>query len=117
MILLGLIFDDKAFLAPHLTSAGDLSRLDIEPGRNQLPLPLDPELDNIPVFRNIESTADGFVISDTEPLPYGSVYWAMKTLGQITGFKQITRPYALRYGAGKAFNEDGTYLHNICIPV
>jgi hypothetical protein len=111
--LLGLIFDDKAFLAPNLTSSEELSKLDIEPGRMQLALPFNPKLDNIPVFRNIDSTADGFVISDTEPLPYGSVYWAMKTLGQITGFKQITRPYGLRYGAGKAFNEDGMYLGNV----
>jgi hypothetical protein len=102
-------------LAPHLTSAEELSKLDIEPGRNQLPLPLDPKFDNTPVFRKVDSTTDGFAISDTDPLPYGSIYWAMKTLGQITGFKQIARPYALRYGAGKAFNENGTHLHNVCI--
>jgi hypothetical protein len=28
----------------------------------------------------------------------------MENLGVLTGLKQITRPYGLRYGAGKAFN-------------
>jgi hypothetical protein len=68
-------------LAPNLTSPEDLSKLDIEPGRNQLPLPLDPLKDDMPVFRNVVSTADGFVISDTEHLPYGAIYWALKVIG------------------------------------
>jgi hypothetical protein len=29
----------------------------------------------------------------------------MEDLGIITGLKQITRPYGLRYGAGNAFNK------------
>jgi hypothetical protein len=110
MILLGLILDDNAFLAPNLRSAEDLGKLYIPPGLNQLPLPLDPRLDDIPVFRNVNSTAGGFVISDTEPLTYGAMYWSLKVLGQLIGFLLILRSYALRYGAGKAFNENGMYF-------
>jgi uncharacterized protein DUF3435 len=108
VILLGLIFDNQAFAAPSLTSPERLSELDIEPGQNQLPLPLDPELDNIPVFRQAIKTLHGWALSPTKPLTYSVLWSSMKKLGQITGFKQITRPYALRYGAGKAFNENGT---------
>ena len=107
MILLGLIFDNQAFAAPSLTSPERLSELDIEPGRNQLSLPLNPELDNIPVFRQAIKTLYGWALSPTRPLTYSVLWSSMKKLGQITGFKQITRPYALRYGAGKAFNENG----------
>jgi hypothetical protein len=39
----------------------------------------------------------------------------MKKIGQITGFKQVARPYALRYGAGKAFNENGYYCNGITL--
>ena len=37
------------------------------------------------------------------------LYLAIRKLGQITNFLHITRPYALRYSGGKAFNENGTY--------
>jgi len=36
-----------AFAPPSLTSAEQLSELDIEPGHNQLPLPLKPEMGQI----------------------------------------------------------------------
>jgi hypothetical protein len=104
MILLGMIFDDQAFAAPSLTSPEKLSRLDIEPGCNQLPLPFKQEMENLPVFRCAKRTLHGWAISPTEPLTI--VRSSMKRIGQITGFKQVTRPYALRYGAGKAFNEN-----------
>lgn len=107
VILLGMIFDDQAFLAPNLTSPEGLSELDIVPGRNQLELPLKPEKDNVPVFRRAIRTLQGWAISRNEALSYAFLNSNMKKIGQITGFKQVTRPYALRYGAGKAFNEHG----------
>jgi hypothetical protein len=116
--LLGLIFDDNAFAAPRLTSPERFSELYIEPGRNQLPVPLNHELDDVPVFRQPIKTLYGWSISDKEPMSYSVLYPAMRKLGQITNFLHVTRPYALRYGGGKAFNENGTYppvslcLHN-----
>ncbi len=41
VFLLGLIFADRAFLAPNLTSPKQHSKLNIEPRCNALPLPLD----------------------------------------------------------------------------
>lgn len=38
-------------------------------------------------------------------LPYSTLLPWMETLGMITGLKQITRLYGLRYGAGNAFNQ------------
>ena len=107
--LLGLIFADKAFLAPSLTSAERISELDILPGYEQLPLPLKPEMADIPVFRKSVRTPYGWEISPDQQLPYTTLLKWMKRLGVLTGFPQITRPYCLRYGAGNAFNQSGSY--------
>ena len=104
------MFDDQAFAAPNLTSPEQLSILEIEPSCNQLPLPLKPEMDDVPVFRSVVRTMYGWAVSPSKALTYSVVRSSMARLGQITGFKQVTRPYALRYGAGKAFNENGGRL-------
>ena len=110
MVLEGLIFDDQAFAAPSLTTPERVSMLEIEPGYNQLPLPMKPEMADTPIFRSAIRTLYGWTISPSKPLTYAVVRSSMRRIGQITGFKQVTRPYALRYGAGKAFNENGQYL-------
>jgi hypothetical protein len=96
-----------AFEAPHLTSPEQLGRLEVEPGRNQLPLPLRSDLGNIPVFRKAIRTLHGWGVSPNLQLPYSTVAPWMKKLGAITGFRQIARPYTLRYAAGKAFDDNG----------
>ncbi|ORX95381.1 hypothetical protein BCR34DRAFT_607969 [Clohesyomyces aquaticus] len=107
VFLLGVLFRDQAFAAYNLTSPEELSRLHIPQSRNELPLRLNQELDDIPVFRKAVRTPNGWVISDDEPLPYSTLLPWIRMLGQITGFAQVTRPYSLRYAGGKAFNENG----------
>lgn len=107
VLLLGLLFHDRAFAAESLTSADILTRLYIPTGQNELSLHLKPALDDIPVFRKAVRNSTGWTISPTEQLPYATLLPWMKRLGEISGFKQIARPYSLRYGAGKAFNQDG----------
>jgi hypothetical protein len=68
-------------------------------------LALRRELADIPVFRKSYPTPYGCEISPDEPLPYSTLLPWMENLGVITGLKQITRPYGLRYGAGNAFNQ------------
>jgi len=93
---------------PNLTTAEQLSKLDIRPGTNQLAIPLDPRMANVPIFRKSRSTIYGTEISDTEALPYTTLLPLVKRLGVLTGFPQIHRPYGLRYGAGNAFNQSGS---------
>ena len=107
VFLLGLLFADRAFAAYNLTSPEELSKLYIEPGRNELPLRLNRKLDDIPVFRRSVRILNGWTISRNEPLPYSTLAPWTKGLGETTGFAQVSRPYSLRYGAGKAFNENG----------
>jgi hypothetical protein len=110
VFLLGLIFADNAFLAPTLTSAEQLSRLDIRPGTNQLEIPLKPSMSNIPIFRKSIATAYGNEISPDKPLPYTTLRPLLKTIGILCGLLHILRPYCLRYGAGNAFNQSGTSI-------
>ncbi|KAK3081938.1 hypothetical protein LTS18_011177, partial [Coniosporium uncinatum] len=107
VFLLGLIFADGAFLAPNPTSPDQLSKLDIPPGCNALPLPLDPRMDDVYVFRRSVRTRTGWKVSPDLSLPRWTVSPWIKRLGEITGFLQVARPYCLRYGAGKAFDDNG----------
>jgi hypothetical protein len=107
VFLLRLLFCDRAFAAYNLTSSEELSRLTILLGRNELSLRLNRMLDNIPVFQKAVRTLHGWNISSNEPLPYSTLLPWVQTLGEVTGFAQVTRPYSLRYAGGKAFNENG----------
>ena len=109
VFLLGLIFADRAFEAPNLTSARQLSRLDIRPGYQQLELLLKRSILDVPVFRKSVRTGYGYEISLYEPLSYATLLSLMKAVGVIAGFLQPTRPYCLRYGAGNEFNQSGAY--------
>ena len=96
-------------MAPNLTSPEQLSKLDIPPGCNALPLPLDPRMDDVYVFRQSVRTLTGWEISPDLPLQYSTLSPWIKTLGEITGFLQVARPYCLQYGAGKAFDENSKF--------
>jgi hypothetical protein len=109
VFLLGLIFADRAFAAPNLTSAGQLSRLDIRPGYQQLELLLKPSILDILVFQKSVRTGYGYEISPHEPLTYATLLSLMKAVGVIAGFLQPTRLYCLRYSAGNEFNQSSTY--------
>jgi hypothetical protein len=107
VFLLGLLFYDRAFAAYNLTSPEELSRLTIPPGRNKLPLRLNQMLDNIPVFQKAVKTLHGWEISPNEPVPYSTLLPKIRTLSEVTGLAQVTRPYLLKYAGGKTFNKNG----------
>ncbi|KAJ5507903.1 hypothetical protein N7527_010046 [Penicillium freii] len=110
--LLGLLFGDRAFKRVEgqevLFSADQLPRLNIPEDCNELPLLLDPALDDVPVFRQTERSLQGMSISPDKPLPYSTLLPWVKTIGVITGFRQVARPYSLRYGAAKALDNSGS---------
>ncbi|OJD20357.1 hypothetical protein ACJ73_08309 [Blastomyces percursus] len=111
VFLLGLLFADRAFALLGgervLTSARQLIDLKIPEGINQLELHLDPALDDVPVFRKSERTLEGIEISATEALTYATIKLWIKRIGEIAAFRDIVRPYSLRYGAGKALDDSG----------
>lgn len=106
--ILGLIFADRAFAAPNLTCATQLSTLDIRDGLQQLELLFKPSMLDVPVFRKTVKTAYGYEISPTERLTYATLLAEMKCIGLILGLLQPTRPYCLRYNAANEFNQSST---------
>ncbi|OJD11104.1 hypothetical protein AJ78_08054 [Emergomyces pasteurianus Ep9510] len=111
VILLGLLFADHAF-APLdgervLTSARQLVDLKIPEDTYQLELHLNPALNDVPVFRKSERTLKAIEISATDALTYGTIKPWIRRIGEISAFRDIVRPYSLRYGAGKALDNSG----------
>lgn len=109
VFLLGLIFADRAFAAPNLKSATQLSKLDIRPSYQQLELLFKPSMLDVPVFRKSIRTGYGYEISPHELLTYATLLSLMKISGLILGFLQPTRPYCLRYNASNEFNQSRKY--------
>lgn len=105
------MFADRAFKRVDgeevLVSADQLLHLYIPDGCNELPLLLDPALDDVPILRQTERTLQGISISANKPLLYSTLLPWVKKVGAITGFRQVARPYSLRYGAGKALDSSG----------
>jgi hypothetical protein len=96
VFLLGMLFSDHAFAAYNLTSPDDLSRLVIPQGLKKLRLRIKEEFDDVPLFRKVVRTPQGYKVSPTERLAYSTLLPWIRSLGQITGFAQVTRPYSLR---------------------
>ncbi|KAJ5982545.1 hypothetical protein N7451_012645 [Penicillium sp. IBT 35674x] len=113
VFLLGLLFADRAFDRVDgeevLVSANQLPQLRIRDQCNELRLQLDPMMDDVPVFRMSERSLNGIGISPCNALPYSTIEPWVKRMGVITGIKQVTRPYSLRYGAGSALDSSGEY--------
>ncbi|PZD23864.1 DUF3435 domain containing protein [Pyrenophora tritici-repentis] len=105
VFLLGLMFADNVFSIPDLTPER-LFRLDIRPECNSLEVPIRKEVADLCVFRRYRQTATKRTITN-EQLPYPTLKTQMKDVGEITGFKDVARPYCLRYGAANAFDKDG----------
>jgi hypothetical protein len=100
------MFADKVFSISELTPE-NLFTLDIPPGCYSLEVPIREEVADLCVFRRYKQTATERTIS-RERLPYHTLKKHMQDVGEITGFKDVARPYCLRYGAANAFDKDGT---------
>jgi len=92
-------------------SAKQLSKLYIKSRHNELPLPLHSDLDDIPIFWQLIKTPYSHKISLNQSLLYSTLLPWIKDLGAIMGFQQVAHPYSLRYGAGKAFDENNEFYY------
>jgi hypothetical protein len=83
----------------------NLYNLGVLDGLGQQELRLKDEILDYFVFCQAVREADGIRIALGEQLTEGALRYRMKRGGEITGFEQVTKPYGLRYGAAKAFND------------
>lgn len=86
-------------------SPENLYSLGVLNGLGQQELKLKDEILDQFVFCQAVREADGIHIALDEQLTGGVLRYQMKRGGEITGFEQVTKPYGLRYGAAKAFND------------
>ncbi|KAE8374982.1 hypothetical protein BDV26DRAFT_268992 [Aspergillus bertholletiae] len=110
VFLLGMLFRIRAFKnfsteGPVMDCPENLYSLRVLEGLGEQELKLKDEILDRFVFCQAVREADGFRIALEERLTDGFLRYRMKRGGEITGFEQITKPYGLRYGAAKAFND------------
>ncbi|KAE8399029.1 hypothetical protein BDV37DRAFT_290564 [Aspergillus pseudonomiae] len=110
VFLLGMLFRIKAFKSfstdgPVVDCPENLYTVGILGGLGQQELKLKDEILDQFVFCQVVREADGFRIALEKQLTGGFLRYRMRRGGEITGFEQVTKPYGLRYGAAKAFND------------
>jgi hypothetical protein len=100
-----MLFKVQAFKSPSIDSPERLYSLNVLQGLNEQELPLKDKILDDFVFCQAVREAEGVRIAHDLQLSSASVRYRMKIGGQITGFKQVMKPYVLRDGAAKALNE------------
>jgi hypothetical protein len=113
--LLGMLFRIGAIKSPSVNYPENLYSLGVLDGLNKQKLPLKEKLLDKYVFCQAFRECDGVRIALEKRLSDGALRYRMRKGGEITGFEQIARPYCLRYGAAKAFNNSCTCAIPDCI--
>ncbi|KAI2834294.1 hypothetical protein CBS11350_10827 [Aspergillus niger] len=105
--LLGILFHDDAFRAPGIKSMGDLRRLWVEDGRQQMEVPLKRDKAKHYVFCKVTSVRGKIQIHRDQPIPSSTLSRQLKVFGEIAGFKWSLFTHRFRYGGGTILNESG----------
>ncbi|CAG8311204.1 unnamed protein product [Penicillium nalgiovense] len=110
VFLLGILFRIGAFKSlskdgPVMDSPEKLYRLRVLHGLGEQELKLKDEILGQNVFCQALRGPGGIRIALDERLTRGWLSYRMKRGGEITGFAEVAKPYCLRYGAAKAFND------------
>ncbi|KAJ6103770.1 hypothetical protein N7486_003992 [Penicillium sp. IBT 16267x] len=110
VFLLGMLFRIDAFKSlskdgPVMNNPKKLYSLRVLSGLGQQELKLKDEILDRHVFCHALREPDGIRIALEKSLNKGWLSYRMKRGGEITGFEEVAKPYCLRYGAAKAFND------------
>ncbi|KAK3625377.1 hypothetical protein LTR56_020462 [Elasticomyces elasticus] len=104
IVLLSLMFADKAFESPLLTGPDSLFQLRVPHVLLQLDLPIKESLRTVPVFRAVTQTAYGYEISPTAEATTNWLREQFKRWGTAAGFALKLKPYCFRRGNGEALD-------------
>lgn len=102
--MFALLFADRVFAPPSLTSPEQLFRLRVAPGQKQLPVPLKEEMAERPLVRRCKNAVENIQISEEQALAPSTLRSQMTNFGSITGMELPTVPYTFRRGNGQAFD-------------
>jgi hypothetical protein len=90
---------------PVMDCPEKLYRLRVLHGLGEQELKLKDQILDQNVFCHALREPGGIRIAPEEKLTKGWLNYRMKRGGEITGFAEVAKPYCLRYGAAKAFND------------
>jgi hypothetical protein len=88
----------------------DLRRLLVEDGRQQLELPLKPEIEEYFLFCMTDVVDGSPTIEWNKSMNPSTMSSRLKDLGEIHGWLHTFFAHRMRYGGGKALNESGKFL-------
>ncbi|EDN10985.1 predicted protein [Histoplasma mississippiense (nom. inval.)] len=104
IFLFGILFFFEAFSPPSLTSMAKLRGLKIGGGRQQLLIPLKPEMANHYVFCKVAKVNGEIRIFPQEMMDPSS---SVRTIAEIAGFLHSWFNHRCRYGGGLILNKSG----------
>ncbi|KAL1873654.1 hypothetical protein Plec18167_006171 [Paecilomyces lecythidis] len=107
VFLFGILFSLNAFEAPRLTSMARLRELLTEDGRQEMQLPLNPEIEEYFIFCRTKVVDGKPTLVWNEPINASTMSGRLRTLGEIHGWLHSMFAHRMRYGGGKVLNESG----------
>ncbi len=109
IFLLGILFRHRAFEAPSLMSPETISKLDIYPGEQELPLPLKASMKDVFIFRRAIKTLVGYEVSPDTRITYQMMSGWIKRIGELLGLEIPNDPIQLADNAGNAFDKSSMF--------
>ncbi|KAJ5330489.1 hypothetical protein N7476_000272 [Penicillium atrosanguineum] len=103
--IFGILFWLEALQVPELSSMETLRGLSIEGGRQQMPLPIRPEVGEYYIFCRTDIVDGKPEMLWDRPMPAGTMSGRLKSAGEIHGWLHSMFSHRFRYGGGKMLNE------------
>lgn len=115
VFLLGILFRHRAFRAPGLNDNPQaLEGMAIHDDEPELCIPLRDDILNVLIFRRADRDLHGYVMSE-KPISLSMMGGWVKRIGELIGFKSNTICYSLRYMAGNALDQSGTFCPSFLV--
>lgn len=95
----------QAFDIRGLSTMEQLRKLFVENGRQQMELPLKPEIENSYIFCKTGIVDREAVLQWEQPITQGAMSGRLRNLGEIHGWLHSMFAHRFRYGGGKMLNE------------
>ena len=82
----------------------EIFKLEIPPNRDTIKLKCKKSFMTLPIFRDIEKTAQGLRVSESKACPYHKYRDRFVWLGQVAGFENSLELYQVRRASGRNIN-------------
>ena len=103
--IFGTLFWLQAFDIRGLSSMEQLRKLFVKGGRQQIELPLKPEIEDSYLFCKTAIVDGEAVFQWEKPITQGAMSSRLRSLGEIHGWLHSMFAHRFRYGGGKMLNE------------